>query len=118
MGIVFHNIYVSDEFVIICDTPQEEMHRLGEELAKELPSGKNAAAQWWSADIRIHGERFKEVYLSTKVALLSKEYRNYNYVGIADEDGKNEGKKRISSEQERNLTQSVRMKNKKRLCPF
>lgn len=115
MGTVFHNIYVSDEFVIICDTPQEEMHRLGKELAKGLPVREKCCCTVGISRYTYSWRKIKEVYLSTKLALLSKEYRNYNYVGIADEDRKNEGKKRISPEQERNLTQSVRMKNKKEI---
>ena len=115
MGFVFHNIYVSDEFVIICDSSQNEMHRLGEELARELPVREKCYCTVGISRYTFSWKKIKEVYLSTKVALLSKEYRNYNYVGIVDEEEKTEGRKRISPEQERNLIQSVRIKNRKEI---
>lgn len=114
-GIVFHNIYVSDEFIIICDAPQNDMYQLGVKLTKELSVREKCYCTIGVSEYAFSLCKIKEIYLTAKVSLLSKEYRNYNYTGKVEDGEKLESKRRVMPEQERNLKEAVTTRNRQEI---
>jgi YesN/AraC family two-component response regulator len=112
-SIIFNNIYVSNEFILISDLSKTELNQACENILKALEGFLEYTVNIAISNYYYSMEKVHKAYSEALSALMSRKYCPGSSKNHIEEVKKLSVKKRITAEQEKKLIFAIQSKNKK-----